>query len=159
MPENQKELNELLADAKFYLIQELIDLCETMLFKMKEAAIDPICRVSLITSNKEEALLISNSTKPVVKLLINRHNNKYSYTSTSDDNFLKNLELFDRLSLRFGARILFIKNVIGTNEICCWSFHGHGKKVAEVCCHSIVYATDKKHTKVNFTFLYLTLQY
>lgn len=77
-----------------------------------------------------------------------RHNNKYSYTSSSDDNILKNLELFDKLSLRFSGRVLFIKDVIGSNEICCWSFFGHGKKVAEVCCTSIVYATDKKHTKV-----------
>ncbi|KAJ9591381.1 hypothetical protein L9F63_002086, partial [Diploptera punctata] len=87
---------------------------------------------------------------PVVKLLINRHNNKYSYTGTSDDNLLKNIELFDKLSLRFSGRVLFIKDVIGSSEICCWSFYGHGKKVAEVCCTSIVYATDKKHTKVEF---------
>ncbi|GBM56648.1 BTB/POZ domain-containing adapter for CUL3-mediated RhoA degradation protein 1 [Araneus ventricosus] len=88
--------------------------------------------------------------EPVVKLLINRHNNKYSYTNTSDDNLLKNVELFDKLSLRFSGRVLFIKDVIGSNEICCWSFYGHGRKVAEVCCTSIVYATDKKHTKVEF---------
>lgn len=88
--------------------------------------------------------------QPVVKLLINRHNNKYSYTHTSDDNLLKNIELFDKLSLRFSGRILFIKDVIGSNEICCWSFYGNGRKVAEVCCTSIVYATDKKHTKVEF---------
>lgn len=69
--------------------------------------------------------------------------------STSDDNLLKNIELFDKLSLRFSGRVLFIKDVIGSNEICCWSFYGHGKKVAEVCCTSIVYATDKKHTKVS----------
>lgn len=68
--------------------------------------------------------------------------------STSDDNLLKNIELFDKLSLRFSGRVLFIKDVIGSSEICCWSFYGHGKKVAEVCCTSIVYATDKKHTKV-----------
>lgn len=85
-----------------------------------------------------------------MKLLINRHNNKYSYTHTSDDNLLKNIELFDKLSLRFSGRILFIKDVIGSNEICCWSFYGNGRKVAEVCCTSIVYATDKKHTKVEF---------
>ena len=72
--------------------------------------------------------------KPVVKLLINRHNNKYSYTGASDDNLLKNIELFDKLSLRFSNRVLFIKDVIGSNEICCWSFYGHGKKIAEVCC-------------------------
>ena len=111
---------------------------------------------------------------------MNRNNNKFSYTPTSDDNLLKNLEMFDRLSLRFSSRILFIKvyldpeeaperalyesetyvgfprchvvfqDVIGTNEICCWTFYGHGKKFAEICCTSIVYATDKKHTKVKF---------
>lgn len=70
--------------------------------------------------------------QPVVKLLINRHNNKYSYTNTSDDNLLKNIELFDKLSLRFSGRILFIKDVIGSSEICCWSFYGNGRKVAEV---------------------------
>lgn len=83
-------------------------------------------------------------------LVVNRHNNKYSYTSTSDDNLLKNIELFDKLSLRFSGRILFIKDVIGSSEICCWLFFGHGKRVAEVCCTSIVYATDRKHTKVDF---------
>lgn len=82
--------------------------------------------------------------------MINRHNNKYSYTHTSDDNLLKNIELFDKLSLRFSGRVLFIKDVIGSSEICCWSFYGHSKKIAEVCCTSIVYATDKKHTKVEF---------
>ena len=61
----------------------------------------PICRVPLITSQKEElALINANNMKPVVKLLINRHNNKYSYTGASDDNLLKNIELFDKLSLR-----------------------------------------------------------
>lgn len=63
---------------------------------------------------------------------------------------LKNIELFDKLSLRFSGRVLFIKDVIGSNEICCWAFYGNGKKAGEVCCTSIVYATDKKHTKVEF---------
>ena len=95
-------------------------------------------------------MISANSAKPIVKLLINRHNNKYSYTGASDDNILKNIELFDKLSLRFSNRVLFIKNVIGSNEICCWSFYGHGKKIAEVCCTAIVYATDRKNTKVEF---------
>lgn len=149
LPDSQRELVELQAEAKYYLIQELIDACENSLNRWKEpASAEPICRVPLITSSREENLLINATSKPIVKLLINRHNNKYSYTSTSDDNLLKNLELFDKLSLRFSGRVLFIKDVIGSNEICCWSFYGHGKKVAEVCCTSIVYATDKKHTKV-----------
>ena len=68
----------------------------------------------------------------------------------SDDNLLKNIELFDKLSLRFNGRILFIKDLIGNNEICCWTYYGNGKKTAEVCCTSIVYATEKKQTKVEF---------
>lgn len=68
-------------------------------------------------------------------------------SSNSDDNMLKNIELFDKLSLRFNGRVLFIKDVIG-DEICCWSFYGQGRKIAEVCCTSIVYATEKKQTKV-----------
>ncbi|XP_075540977.1 BTB/POZ domain-containing adapter for CUL3-mediated RhoA degradation protein 3 [Dermacentor variabilis] len=149
LPESTREIAELLAEAKYYLIQALVESCEAALQK-KESPQEPICRVPLITNEKEGNLLISTSTKPLVKLLINRHNNKYSYTSTSDDNLLKNVEMFDRLSLRFCSRVLFIKDVIGSNEICCWTFYGHGKKVAEVCCTSIVYATDKKHTKVEF---------
>nr|CAD7598267.1 unnamed protein product [Timema genevievae] len=192
LPESSKQMAELLAEAKYYCIAELVESCEQALVK-KEREAEPICRVPLITSQKEEQLLISSTAKPVVKLLINRHNNKYSYTrmasstityftllysastlsytfpshlaimhfikifitlcltySTSDDNLLKNIELFDKLSLRFSGRVLFIKDVIGSSEICCWSFYGHGKKVAEVCCTSIVYATDKKHTKVEF---------
>ncbi|KPI91572.1 BTB/POZ domain-containing adapter for CUL3-mediated RhoA degradation protein 3 [Papilio machaon] len=149
LPESFRETMELLAEAKYFLIEELTEACLQALNK-KERDAEPICRVPLITSQREEQLLIMSTSKPVVKLLINRHNNKYSYTSTSDDNLLKNIELFDKLSLRFSGRVLFIKDVIGSTEICCWSFFGHGKKCAEVCCTSIVYATDKKHTKVEF---------
>lgn len=149
LPDTQIKLAELLAESKYYCIEELAESCERAL-EMKKKEIQPICRVPLITSSSEENYLITSSTKPVVKLLINRHNNKYSYTNTSDDNLLKNIELFDKLSLRFSGRILFIKDVIGSSEICCWSFYGNAKKVAEVCCTSIVYTTDKKHTKVEF---------
>ena len=50
----------------------------------------------------------------------------------------------------FSTFFQFIKDVIGSNEICCWSFYGHGKRIAEVCCTAIVYATDRKNTKVEF---------
>lgn len=73
------------------------------------------------------------------------------FFSNSDDHLLKNIELFDKLSLRFNGRVLFIKDVIG-DEICCWSFYGQGRKLAEVCCTSIVYATEKKQTKVCMGF-------
>nr|CAG4634900.1 EOG090X090D [Alona affinis] len=151
LPESPREIAELLAEAKYYCVGELVAACEnTLKRRERERDVEPACRVPLVTSAREEQILISTSAKPVVKLLINRHNNKYSYTSASDDNLLKNLELFDKLSLRFSGRVLFLKDVIGSQEICLWSFFGHGKKVAEVCCTSIVYATDKKHTKVEF---------
>lgn len=79
LPESTKEMAELLTEAKYYCISELAESCEQALFR-KEHEVEPICRIPLINSQKDEQLLISNTTKPVVKLLINRHNNKYSYT-------------------------------------------------------------------------------
>ncbi|VVC45966.1 BTB/POZ domain,Potassium channel tetramerisation-type BTB domain,SKP1/BTB/POZ domain [Cinara cedri] len=152
LPESSVEISEILAEAKFYGVFELFDACEQALQKKKNRNTN-ITWVTLITSQNEATKLISISLKPVVKFAINRHNNKYSYTSASDDNLLKNIELFDKLAEKHKERGLFIKDVIGSNEICCWTFYGPGgavKKVAEVCCTSIVYATDKKHTKVDF---------
>lgn len=63
---------------------------------------------------------------------------------------MKNIELFDKLSVRFCGRVKFMKDIVGRGEICCWAFYGHAKKIAEVCCESIVYATDRKHTKIEF---------
>ncbi|KAI2567863.1 KCTD10 isoform 3, partial [Pan troglodytes] len=73
LPESRREIEELLAEAKYYLVQGLVEECQAAL-------------------------------QPAVKLLYNRSNNKYSYTSNSDDNMLKNIELFDKLSLRFNGR-------------------------------------------------------
>lgn len=148
LPQNRQEIKELMAEAKYYLIQGLVNMCQSALQDKKDSY-QPVCNIPIITSLKEEERLIESSTRPVVKLLYNRSNNKYSYTSNSDDHLLKNIELFDKLSLRFNGRVLFIKDVIG-DEICCWSFYGQGRKLAEVCCTSIVYATEKKQTKVEF---------
>uniref|UniRef100_A0A8C6QB43 Potassium channel tetramerization domain containing 10 n=1 Tax=Nothobranchius furzeri TaxID=105023 RepID=A0A8C6QB43_NOTFU len=147
LPDSRRETEELLAEAKYYLVQGLADECTAAL--QNKETYEPLCKVPLMTSSKEEQRLIATSKRPTVKLLYNRSNNKYSYTSNSDDNMLKNIELFDKLSLRFNGRVLFIKDVIG-DEICCWSFYGQGRKIAEVCCTSIVYATEKKQTKVEF---------
>ncbi|XP_030633022.1 BTB/POZ domain-containing adapter for CUL3-mediated RhoA degradation protein 2 isoform X1 [Chanos chanos] len=146
LPKSRQGVQELLAEAKYYRIQGLVDLCQHALQDNKEKA---LCVIPVITCPKEEERLIQGCTKPVVKLLYNRSNNKYSYTSNSDDNLLKNIELFEKLSLSYNGRVLFMKDVIG-DEICCWSFYGQGRKLAEVCCTSIVYATEKKHTKVEF---------
>lgn len=148
LPDNRCEISELLAEAKYYLITGLASQCEKVL-ESKALDIDPTCRVPIITSSEEEHMIVGKTSIPIVKFLYNRGNNKYSYTNSSDDNMLKNIELFDKLSLRFNKRILFMKDIVG-DEICVWSFYGHQRKVAEICCTSIVYATEKKQTKVEF---------
>uniref|UniRef100_A0A2R9A841 BTB/POZ domain-containing protein KCTD7 n=1 Tax=Pan paniscus TaxID=9597 RepID=A0A2R9A841_PANPA len=130
LPESRREIEELLAEAKYYLVQGLVEECQAAL--QNKDTYEPFCKVPVITSSKEEQKLIATSNKPAVKLLYNRSNNKYSYTSNSDD-----------------SMVLFIKDFIG-DEICCWSFYGQGRKIAEVCCTSVIYATEKKQTKVEF---------
>ena len=58
LPQNEVELQEVLIEAKYYLIEQLVDLCEKALEKKKEEH-DPICRVPLITSAKEERQLVT----------------------------------------------------------------------------------------------------
>lgn len=148
LPDDHRELDEILKDAQYYRVQGLVQHCLSAMQKQKDV-LETVCRIPMITSVKEEQRMIASCRKPVVKLQNNRGNNKYSYTSNSDDNLLKNIELFDKLVLRFNGRVLFVKDVLG-DEICCWSFYGEGRKIAEVCCTSIVYATEKKQTKVEF---------
>ncbi|KAK5885168.1 hypothetical protein CesoFtcFv8_018904 [Champsocephalus esox] len=146
LPEDHKELDEVLKEAQYYRVQGLAQLCIGAMQKQKDV-FETVCRIPMITSAKEEQKIMASCKKS--KLQNNRGNNKYSYTSNSDDNLLKNIELFDKLVLRFNGRVLFVKDVLG-DEICCWSFYGEGRKIAEVCCTSIVYATEKKQTKVEF---------
>ncbi|KAF3700335.1 BTB/POZ domain-containing adapter for CUL3-mediated [Channa argus] len=148
LPEDHRELDEVLKEAQYYRVQGLIQHCLGAMQKQTDI-FENVCRIPMITSAKEEQKMIATCRMPVVKLQNNRGNNKYSYTSNSDDNLLKNIELFDKLVLRFNGRVLFVKDVLG-DEICCWSFYGEGRKIAEVCCTSIVYATEKKQTKVEF---------
>uniref|UniRef100_A0A8C9CS33 BTB/POZ domain-containing adapter for CUL3-mediated RhoA degradation protein 2 n=1 Tax=Phocoena sinus TaxID=42100 RepID=A0A8C9CS33_PHOSS len=82
LPQNRQEIKELMAEAKYYLIQGLVNMCQTALQDKKDSY-QPVCNVPVITSLKEEERLIESSTKPVVKLLYNRSNNKYSYTRMS----------------------------------------------------------------------------
>lgn len=70
LPETTKAIAELLAEAKFYCISELIESCELALMK-KEREVEPICRVPLITSQKEEQMLISTSTKVFYLIILN----------------------------------------------------------------------------------------
>ena len=82
LPTDLYSTQQLYKEASFYAVQGLIDLC---LEKMESAmpataASEPTCQVPMITSLNEEQALIGQSNRPVVKLLYNRGNNKYSYT-------------------------------------------------------------------------------
>lgn len=71
-------------------------------------------RVPVVTSKSDvEKVLRRCADRPIIELLMNRQNNKYSYTHQSDENFLRNQELFDKLVLRFNNRVLFIKSECG----------------------------------------------
>lgn len=45
LPEKRREVEELLEEAKFYLIQDLITQCEISLEKMRVAKLEPKCSV------------------------------------------------------------------------------------------------------------------
>lgn len=62
LPETSKDIADLLAEAKYYCINTLVESCEQAL-KYKHREVEPICRVPLITSHKEEQLLISLTSK------------------------------------------------------------------------------------------------
>nr|XP_029506866.1 LOW QUALITY PROTEIN: BTB/POZ domain-containing adapter for CUL3-mediated RhoA degradation protein 2-like [Oncorhynchus nerka] len=129
LPPGRQGVLELLAEAKYYLIQGLVQLCQGGLQDQKEQS---LCVIPVVTSAKEEERLIQACTKPVVKLLYKRSNNKYSYTSNSDDNLLtrelyflhsnsddnlltlrqtfwKNIELIDPAVSSYNGRFLFSK--------------------------------------------------
>ncbi|KAG8520536.1 Ankyrin repeat domain-containing protein 26 [Galemys pyrenaicus] len=140
--------------------KELIDKCNNFKQRIyqyereKEArenkdTYEPFCKVPVIISSKEEEELVTTSNKPAVKLLYNRRSNVFPYSSNSDDNLLKNIELFDKLSLRYNGRILFMKDVFGS-KVCCWSFYGQGCKIAEVCCAPVTNTSGKNETMVEF---------
>ncbi|EPB80282.1 K+ channel tetramerisation domain protein [Ancylostoma ceylanicum] len=154
LPDCRVEVEQILAEARYYLVQDLASECQSWLeaLRARRDVQEPkaTCSIPVVHTKAEADRLVLNSVKPAIKLLINRHNNKYSYTSQSDDNIMKNLELFDRLAVKFHDRILFVKGTF-SSEVCQWKFFGKGAKRAEVCCTSIVYATDKKQTKVSRT--------
>ncbi|XP_078064332.1 BTB/POZ domain-containing adapter for CUL3-mediated RhoA degradation protein 3-like, partial [Mustelus asterias] len=79
LPEPVKEIEELLLEAKYYLVEGLVEDCQLALKRRTESC-EAECRIPMITSAKEERKIVAASSKPVVKLLHNRSNNKYSYT-------------------------------------------------------------------------------
>jgi BTB/POZ domain-containing adapter for CUL3-mediated RhoA degradation protein len=85
LPDCSQALNELLQEAKFYCIQPMVELVEQQLrtrSRKNAGDTDACCKVIMLTSAKELPNIIATVRKPIVKLAINRHNNKYSYTAS-----------------------------------------------------------------------------
>ena len=61
LPETRRELLELQKEAKYYLIEELVCTIEAQL--VSQTQVDPICKVPLITSQKEEQALVGSTAK------------------------------------------------------------------------------------------------
>lgn len=151
LPDTRSQQQALLQEAKFYLLDGLADLIKARLV-VSPSSISK-CITPLII-NEEEDLQYIVSTRngmPLVKFVYSRCNNKFSYTTVSDDALLRNIELFDKLSLKFSGRIVYAKDTTGkSGHICTWFFYGHGRLLAELCCSSMVYQAEKKLTKIEF---------
>lgn len=149
LPESWELKEAILNEAQFYALQPLIQLIDHHMSDMFR----PMCQIAVVTSALEEARLITTSKNgaPIIKFVYHRGNNKFSYTQPSDDMLLRNIELFDKISRKFCRRVTFVKDTSGrTDHICTWFFYGAGRLISEVCCTSIVYSSDKKHTKIEF---------
>ncbi|EGD75616.1 potassium channel tetramerisation domain containing 13 [Salpingoeca rosetta] len=149
LPTQQAELEALLVEAKYFLLADLqreveAKLCECVL---------TTCAVPMVVSEEHDAKLVqlTGTGLPLVKLSCNRSMNRFSYTATATEAFLRHIELFDKLASKFHGRILYAKDVSGRNgRICTWSFFGKGRFITEVNCASIVYAPDRRQTKIEF---------
>ncbi|CAB3402788.1 unnamed protein product [Caenorhabditis bovis] len=152
LPDCKMEVEQIRNEAIFFLVQGLQSECEEWIQQQTLKAAhrdDSVCSIMTVTSKEEADRVIATSNKPTIKLLLNRHNNKFSYTAQADDHFMKNLELFERLAVKFHHRIFFVKdNGYDSPEVCQWQFYGDGVLRGQVCCTSIVYAPDRKQTKM-----------
>ncbi len=62
LPESKQHLEELLAETKFYLLDELSNEISESLSKKKEEY-QAQCKVPIVTSAKEEKLILSSTSK------------------------------------------------------------------------------------------------
>uniref|UniRef100_A0A914H0H8 BTB domain-containing protein n=1 Tax=Globodera rostochiensis TaxID=31243 RepID=A0A914H0H8_GLORO len=82
LPECRQEVLEILIEAKYYLLQELVEHCYSWLKTLQHDQLVStlgVCRVPIVVSKKQvEQIVQSCAGKPVIELLLNRQNNKYS---------------------------------------------------------------------------------
>ena len=63
LPDSRRELLEILQEAKYFLVQDLVNLIETTLKRLGKDDVEPMCRIPLVTSDREVQSLISTTVK------------------------------------------------------------------------------------------------
>ncbi|CAL8077814.1 unnamed protein product [Calicophoron daubneyi] len=154
LPENRRELEELLIEARYFCVEGLRQACEDTLARIAVDE-DTLNRATIIIVKCPNAAksLLSSTRKPVVKLTMNRYNNVFSYTSNSHDNLLRNIECLEKYALMFPDTVLFVKDVRDKseqNEICEWSYYCRGHRLKSIDCIAIHYSSEKRLIKVEF---------
>lgn len=130
LPESVKEINDLLAEAEYYLIQELIDLCESKLGRFENRDAN-----ALVTEiNDDISAIVERSTVPIVRLSIFEPRVYQSSSDETINNYNSNSSLFDKLCIRSNGRIKFIKSVSRASGLCKWTFYSRSIKVRDIDC-------------------------
>ncbi|XP_074603204.1 uncharacterized protein LOC141856701 isoform X2 [Brevipalpus obovatus] len=126
LPECEEQLAELLAEAKFYKLEELGKVISEKLAEIDRSISNYPCKVFLITSIEDEELL-SRSTKPTVKLTIQKISQAIENGPQAKD-FWKHLLHFDRFCCFSEGMIQFAQQVTDGTK-CLWTFSIDGKVV------------------------------
>jgi BTB/POZ domain-containing adapter for CUL3-mediated RhoA degradation protein len=137
LPSSVLELKELLAEAEFYQISELISFLQEAITKNNnmESLIDStrhLCFSYTMTNKQALCILASTSRKVVIlqiDLNISSINNYKQYALFS---IIKNLNLFNNLARKYGNKVLFIK--VPMDIMCKWTFYAKGQAVACLDC-------------------------
>ncbi|XP_074602605.1 BTB/POZ domain-containing adapter for CUL3-mediated RhoA degradation protein 3-like [Brevipalpus obovatus] len=139
LPDTRMELEELLVEAKFYQIQELIDRIETKISSLEKPFPDQ-CVVELakkvvIFTHVDDETDLENVTKRLSKMtgLCLRTNPLRKFSGESASNLLRNFELFERLLKAHGKEILFLKDS-KSGDSCKWCTIVDGKCTKIIAC-------------------------
>ncbi|XP_074601711.1 BTB/POZ domain-containing adapter for CUL3-mediated RhoA degradation protein 3-like [Brevipalpus obovatus] len=129
LPETKIELEELLVEAKFYQIKELIDEIEQKISNFSHSLSANIFNRVIVSSHEYPIMVKKFSkrlSKPSVQLIMNLD---LKYAPGNSESFekaqLKNLQLFDKLSTDFAGKVLFFRS---EGHSCKWRFFGDGQE-------------------------------
>ena len=145
-PEARENLEELLAEANFYQIQELIDLVDRKLLRIKESVPNPPF-APFVSSPEECEAFIKSSSKPVIVFTLSLDGFYHSVSDKAYDSLVKNFRLFVKLRTLYSSEMLFIINFSGKG-VCNWSFHHEGTKFASIDSLAKPYENGNTRTQV-----------